>query len=89
MKFYKYGKDQEYSPCIELDDGTILTVPEYVIRGREALIQALNSYGAHSYTPAQVDAFIDGVSTVAELRALLKTMAKCIIALATYFESTG
>ena len=53
------------------------------------LIAALNSYGVHSFTPAQVDAFIDSVSTVAELRALLKTMAKCIIAYAEYFEAGG
>jgi len=53
------------------------------------LLEALESYGVHSYTPAQVDAFIDRVSSVAELRALLKIMAKCIIAYATYFESGG
>lgn len=53
------------------------------------LLAALDSYGVHSYTPAQVDAFIDSVNTVAELRALLKTMAKCIIAYAEYFEAGG
>lgn len=51
------------------------------------LLASLNSYGVHSYTPAQVDAFIDSVDSVPELRALLKTMAKCIIAYAEYFES--
>ena len=56
---------------------------------RADLLTALASYGVHSFTPAQVDAFINGVSTVAELRALLKTMAKCIIAYAEYFESVG
>lgn len=54
---------------------------------RAILLAALDSYGVHSFTPAQVDAFIDGVRTVAELRDLLKTMAKCIIAYAEYFEA--
>ena len=37
MKFYKHGKDQEYLPCIELDDGTLITEPEILL----ALIKAL------------------------------------------------
>jgi hypothetical protein len=37
MKFYKRGKDQEYLPCLELDDGTLVTEPEIVL----ALIKAL------------------------------------------------
>ena len=37
MKFYKYGKDQETLPCVELDDGTIITEPEILL----ALIKAL------------------------------------------------
>lgn len=35
MKFYRYGKDQEMLPCIELDDGTVLTVGEYVISAKK------------------------------------------------------
>jgi len=41
MKFYKYGKDQEPLPCVELDDGTVITEPEIVL----ALIKALIKKG--------------------------------------------
>jgi len=41
VKFYKHGKDQEYLPCIELDDGTIITEPEILL----ALIKALIKKG--------------------------------------------
>ncbi len=37
MKFYKYGKDREYLPCVELDDGTLISEPEILL----ALIKAL------------------------------------------------
>ena len=37
MKFYKYGKDAEGLPCVELDDGTLITEPEILL----ALIKAL------------------------------------------------
>lgn len=51
---------------------------------RELLLAKLNAIGVHSYTPDQVDAFVGGVSTVAELRPLLKLMAKAILFLADY-----
>lgn len=41
MKFYKYGKDAEGLPCIELDDGTLITEPEILL----ALIKALVKKG--------------------------------------------
>lgn len=41
MKFYKHGKDQEMLPCIELDDGTVITEPEILA----ALIKALVKKG--------------------------------------------
>lgn len=41
MKFYKYGKDQESLPCLELDDGTIINEPEILL----ALIKALIKKG--------------------------------------------
>jgi len=41
MKFYRYGKDQESLPCVELDDGTLITEPEIVM----ALIKALIKKG--------------------------------------------
>jgi len=41
MKFYKYGKDKESLPCVELDDGTIITEPEILI----ALIKTLIKKG--------------------------------------------
>lgn len=41
MKFYKHGKDQEYLPCVELDDGTLITEPEVLL----ALIKALIKKG--------------------------------------------
>lgn len=41
MKFYKYGKDQEPLPCVELDDGTVITEPEILL----ALIKALIKKG--------------------------------------------
>lgn len=53
----------------------------------DILLEALDQYGVHSYTPAQIDAFIDSVDNVPDLRALLKTMAKCIVAFADYFQS--
>ena len=37
MKFYKCGKDGEWLPCVELDDGTLITEPEILL----ALIKAL------------------------------------------------
>ena len=37
MKFYKYGKDAEGLPCVELDDGTLISEPEILL----ALIKAL------------------------------------------------
>ena len=37
MKFYKYGKDRESLPCVELDDGTLITDAEILL----ALIKAL------------------------------------------------
>jgi len=41
LKFYKHGKDQEYLPCIELDDGTLIIEPEILL----ALIKALIKKG--------------------------------------------
>jgi hypothetical protein len=41
MKFYKYGKDAESLPCVELDDGTLITEPEILL----ALIKALVKKG--------------------------------------------
>ena len=41
MKFYKHGKDEESLPCIELDDGTLITEPEILL----ALIKALVKKG--------------------------------------------
>jgi len=41
MKFYKYGKDREPLPCIELDDGTLITEPQILY----ALIKALIKKG--------------------------------------------
>jgi len=41
MKFYKYGKDQEYLPCVKLDDGTLISEPEILL----ALIKALIKKG--------------------------------------------
>ena len=77
------------------DDGNVLDTrpslnpmqPAPLIDPLKTLIDSLHSYGVHSYTPDQVDDFIDSVDTVAELRALLKIMAKCIIAYAEFFES--
>jgi hypothetical protein len=37
VKIYMHGKDQELLPCIELDDGTLITEPEILM----ALIKAL------------------------------------------------
>ena len=37
MKFYKAGRDGESLPCVELDDGTLITEPEILL----ALIKAL------------------------------------------------
>lgn len=41
MKFYKHGKDGESLPCLELDDGTLVTEPEILL----ALIKALTKKG--------------------------------------------
>ena len=41
MKFYKYGKDREPLPCVELDDGTLVTESEILL----ALIKALIKKG--------------------------------------------
>jgi len=41
MKAHKHGKDREPLPCIELDDGTLITEPEIVM----ALIKALTKKG--------------------------------------------
>ena len=38
MKFYKYGKDQETRPCIELDDGSVYVALELMV----ALLKALD-----------------------------------------------
>lgn len=40
-KIYLYGKDRESLPCVELDDGTLITEPEIVL----ALIKALIKKG--------------------------------------------
>jgi hypothetical protein len=37
MKYYKHGKDAETLPCVELDDGTLISEPEILL----ALIKAL------------------------------------------------
>ena len=37
VKIYLRGKDQEPLPCVELDDGTLVTEPEILL----ALIKAL------------------------------------------------
>jgi len=31
VKYYEFGKDTETLPCIELDDGTVITTPEVVL----------------------------------------------------------
>jgi len=41
VKVYKYGKDRETLPCVELDDGTLITEPEILL----ALIKALIKKG--------------------------------------------
>lgn len=41
VKVYLRGKDQEYLPCIELDDGTLITAPEILL----ALIKVLVKKG--------------------------------------------
>lgn len=41
MKIYLHGKGQEGLPCIELDDGTLITEPEILL----ALIKALVKKG--------------------------------------------
>jgi hypothetical protein len=41
VKMYKHGKDQETLPCVELDDGTLITEPEILL----ALIKALIKKG--------------------------------------------
>jgi hypothetical protein len=39
MKIYKYGKDQETLPCIELDGGSIHTEIEIILALVKALIR--------------------------------------------------
>lgn len=41
MKIYRYGKDREYQPCVELDDGTLLTQLEFEVQ----LFKALEAKG--------------------------------------------
>uniref|UniRef100_A0A6H1ZWZ9 Uncharacterized protein n=1 Tax=viral metagenome TaxID=1070528 RepID=A0A6H1ZWZ9_9ZZZZ len=41
MNFYKNGKDQEYQPCIELDDGSFHVAIELMV----ALMKALEKKG--------------------------------------------
>lgn len=48
VKFYKHGKDRESLPCVELDDGTLITEPEILL----ALIKALVKKGV--VTQAQI-----------------------------------
>jgi len=50
MKFYKYGKDQETLPCLELDDGTLIIEPQILL----ALIKALVKKGV--VTQAEIKA---------------------------------
>jgi len=52
MKFYKHGKDREYLPCVELDDGTLITEPEILL----ALIKALIKNGTVSQ--AQIKGYV-------------------------------
>ena len=53
MKFYKFGKDQEMLPCLELDDGTLITEPEILL----ALLKALVKKGV--VTQANIKAMLD------------------------------
>lgn len=39
MKFYKYGKDREGLPCVELDDGTLLVDAEILLMLIKALVK--------------------------------------------------
>ena len=64
MKFYKYGKDQESLPCVELDDGTLITEPEILL----ALIKALVKRGV--VTQADIKAILD-VQVLASKRLLV------------------
>lgn len=41
VKLYLHGKDREPLPCIELDDGTLITEPQILL----ALIKALVAKG--------------------------------------------
>ena len=54
MKIYRYGKDQESQPCIELDDGTRKTELEIVM----ALIKTLVQKG--TFTVAELKANLQG-----------------------------
>jgi len=51
VKVYLYGKDQIYEPCIELDDGTIITEPGIVM----ALIKALTKKGLISQSDLKAE----------------------------------
>jgi hypothetical protein len=50
VKFYRHGKDRETEPCIELDDGTLITDAEILL----ALIKALAKKGV--ITQAEIKA---------------------------------
>jgi hypothetical protein len=50
VKIYLHGKDQELLPCVELDDGTLISEPEILL----ALIKALIKKGV--VTQAQIKA---------------------------------
>jgi len=39
MKFYKHGKDAEGLPCVELDSGTTVIIPEVTIALAKALVK--------------------------------------------------
>jgi len=32
VRYLKHGKDREVRPCVELDDGTVLTLAEYILQ---------------------------------------------------------
>lgn len=39
MKFYKYGKDLEHLPCLELNDGTLIIHPRITLAALRALVK--------------------------------------------------
>ena len=51
MKFYKYRKNQEMIPRVELDDGTLITEPEILL----ALIKALIKKGTVTQTQIKAE----------------------------------